>query len=109
MHATNVRSLQYYQKRMRHLDAVNVTWIHPKKRRLTIRASRFVVDHTFENAPVCDAASRVAEAMVSELVIGRGPLRFSTEFRVTVLKPSIPYSANSHWISTDARSKTEIR
>ncbi|GIY15410.1 hypothetical protein CDAR_8641 [Caerostris darwini] len=32
----------------------------------------------------------------------RGPLRSSTAFRITVLNPSIPYSANSHWISTDA-------
>ncbi|GFX99220.1 hypothetical protein TNCV_2494011 [Trichonephila clavipes] len=31
------------------------------------RQARFVVDHTFEDAPVCDAASRVAEAMVSKL------------------------------------------
>ncbi|GFW13754.1 hypothetical protein TNCV_2105781 [Trichonephila clavipes] len=29
--------------------------------------SMFVVDHTIENAPICDAASRVAAAMVSEL------------------------------------------
>ncbi|GFW24167.1 hypothetical protein TNCV_1847261 [Trichonephila clavipes] len=50
-----------------HLDTVNRTWIHLKKQRLAIRAPRFVVDHTIEYAPICDAASRVAEAMVSEL------------------------------------------
>ncbi|GFU09068.1 hypothetical protein TNCV_1319261 [Trichonephila clavipes] len=36
-----------------HLDAVNRTWIHPKIRRLAIRASRFVVDDTFKDAPSC--------------------------------------------------------
>ncbi|GFY05294.1 hypothetical protein TNCV_2207401 [Trichonephila clavipes] len=51
---------------MRHLDAVNVTWNHLKKRRLTIRASRFVVDHTIEDIPICDAASRITAAKFSE-------------------------------------------
>ncbi|GFW28463.1 hypothetical protein TNCV_4641281 [Trichonephila clavipes] len=50
-----------------HLDAVNRTWIHLKKEHLTIRAPRFIVDHTIEDAPVCDPASRVAATMVSEL------------------------------------------
>ncbi|GFW17261.1 hypothetical protein TNCV_1957321 [Trichonephila clavipes] len=36
-------------------------------------------------------------------------LRSNTAFRITVLNPSIPYSANSHWISTDASSSTAIR
>ncbi|GFT19064.1 hypothetical protein TNCV_3212871 [Trichonephila clavipes] len=33
---------------------------------LAIRAPRFIVDHTFEDAPVCDAVSRVAAAMISD-------------------------------------------
>ncbi|GFV07447.1 hypothetical protein TNCV_1738021 [Trichonephila clavipes] len=33
--------------------------------RLAIRVPRFVVDHTIEDVPVCDAASRVDAAMVS--------------------------------------------
>ncbi|GFV19943.1 integrase catalytic domain-containing protein [Trichonephila clavipes] len=36
-----------------------------------------------------------------------GPLRSSPTFGVTVLNPSIPYSANSHWISTDTRALWE--
>ncbi|GFY15147.1 hypothetical protein TNCV_1569621 [Trichonephila clavipes] len=39
----------------------------------------------------------------------RGPLRSRPTFGTTVLNPSIPYSANSHWISTDASSNTVIR
>ncbi|GFX93015.1 hypothetical protein TNCV_139591 [Trichonephila clavipes] len=31
------------------------------------REIRFVVDHTIQHAPVCDAASRVAASMVSQL------------------------------------------
>ncbi|GFX89290.1 hypothetical protein TNCV_1339891 [Trichonephila clavipes] len=50
-----------------HLDAVGKTWIDLEKCHLTIRAPRFVVDHTIEDAPVCDATSRVAAAMISEL------------------------------------------
>ncbi|GFX78864.1 hypothetical protein TNCV_4158341 [Trichonephila clavipes] len=41
-----------------HLDAVNRTWIHLKKRYFTIRAPKFVVEHAIEDAPVCDVASR---------------------------------------------------
>ncbi|GFY26813.1 hypothetical protein TNCV_4375591 [Trichonephila clavipes] len=33
----------------------------------------------------------------------RDQLRSNTEFRGTVLNPSIPYSANSHWNLTDAK------
>ncbi|GFY05376.1 hypothetical protein TNCV_2208211 [Trichonephila clavipes] len=54
-----------------HLDAVNRTWIHLRKRCLAISGSlvppRFVVDYTIKDAPVCDASSKVAVAMVSEL------------------------------------------
>ncbi|GFV91840.1 hypothetical protein TNCV_2975121 [Trichonephila clavipes] len=50
-----------------HLNAVNRTLIHLRKRRLTISAPKFVIDHTIKDAPVCDAASRVAAAMVSKL------------------------------------------
>ncbi|GFT78209.1 hypothetical protein TNCV_4335761 [Trichonephila clavipes] len=39
----------------------------------------------------------------------RESLGSNTAFRITVLNPSIPYSANSHWISTDASSNTVIR
>ncbi|GFV95272.1 hypothetical protein TNCV_4586471 [Trichonephila clavipes] len=39
----------------------------------------------------------------------RGPLKSSTAFRISVLNPSIPYSANSHWISTDSSSNTALR
>ncbi|GFS87779.1 hypothetical protein TNCV_4213871 [Trichonephila clavipes] len=38
-----------------------------------------------------------------------GPLRYSMVFRITVLNSSIPYSASSHWILTDASSNTVIR
>ncbi|GFW40813.1 hypothetical protein TNCV_4368611 [Trichonephila clavipes] len=38
-----------------------------KKWHLAIRAPRDVVDHTIEDASVCDATTRVAAAMVSEL------------------------------------------
>ncbi|GFX05485.1 hypothetical protein TNCV_1008071 [Trichonephila clavipes] len=117
----------------------------------------FVVDHIIEDAPVCDAASREAESMGSELRVhaaakivelfvytlvvlnttpildsglvmwlhdplrscgqhacfsaasDRGWLSFSTTFRITVLIPSIPYSANSHWILTNESSNTAIR
>ncbi|GFY19665.1 hypothetical protein TNCV_4648371 [Trichonephila clavipes] len=37
------------------------------------------------------------------------PLRSSTAFRITAMDPLIPNSANSHWISTDASSKTAVR
>ncbi|GFU62150.1 hypothetical protein TNCV_2473851 [Trichonephila clavipes] len=51
-----------------HLDAVNRTRIHLKKMTsYSIRAPRFVVDHTTEDVPVCDAAFRVAADMVSKL------------------------------------------
>ncbi|GFV81237.1 integrase catalytic domain-containing protein [Trichonephila clavipes] len=50
-----------------HFDTVSRTWNHVKIRRLAIRTPRFIVDYTIEDAPVCDAASRVATAMVSEL------------------------------------------
>ncbi|GFV96388.1 hypothetical protein TNCV_2869661 [Trichonephila clavipes] len=50
-----------------HLDAVNRTWINLKKRCLVICAPSFDVDHTFEDAPVWDAASRVAASMIFEL------------------------------------------
>ncbi|GFV77606.1 hypothetical protein TNCV_616261 [Trichonephila clavipes] len=46
---------------------IRKTWIHLKKWRLAIRASRFVVDYTIEDALVCDEASGVATTMVSEL------------------------------------------
>ncbi|GFV84750.1 uncharacterized protein TNCV_4297321 [Trichonephila clavipes] len=49
------------------LIAFNRVCINLKKRRLAICALRFVVYHTFEDAPVCDAASRIVEAIVSEL------------------------------------------
>ncbi|GFX74063.1 hypothetical protein TNCV_490271 [Trichonephila clavipes] len=49
------------------LDAENRTWIPLKRGRLTIRAPRFTVEHTFKNAPVSDSASTVPTAMVSEL------------------------------------------
>ncbi|GFY34716.1 hypothetical protein TNCV_4701971 [Trichonephila clavipes] len=50
-----------------HFGAVNRTWIHLKKSFLAIRVIRFVVDHIIEDAPVGDAASSVAAAMVSKL------------------------------------------
>ncbi|GFS71274.1 hypothetical protein TNCV_5050241 [Trichonephila clavipes] len=50
-----------------HLDAVNITWINLKKCCLAVCAPRFVVDHTIEDAPKCDAAPRVSAAMVSQL------------------------------------------
>ncbi|GFV01950.1 hypothetical protein TNCV_4979011 [Trichonephila clavipes] len=50
-----------------HLDVVNRNWIHLKKGCLATRTSRFVVDHIFEDAPICDAASRVTSDKVSEL------------------------------------------
>ncbi|GFS66100.1 hypothetical protein TNCV_2510871 [Trichonephila clavipes] len=62
MHAANAHS-----PRCSHLDAVSRTWIHLKKWRLVICAPRFVIDHTIEYAPVCNVASKVAAAMVSEL------------------------------------------
>ncbi|GFU62217.1 hypothetical protein TNCV_2474481 [Trichonephila clavipes] len=39
----------------------------------------------------------------------REPLRSSMEFRITVLNPSIPYSADSLWISTDTSSNNVTR
>ncbi|GFW85261.1 hypothetical protein TNCV_3250011 [Trichonephila clavipes] len=50
-----------------HLGAVNRTWIHLKISRLAIDVPMFVVDHTIEDASVCDAASRITSAMVSKL------------------------------------------
>ncbi|GFX36305.1 hypothetical protein TNCV_4932181 [Trichonephila clavipes] len=47
-----------------HFDAVNRTWIHLKEERLVICAPKFIIDHTIEDAPVCDAVSKVAAAMV---------------------------------------------
>lgn len=44
-------------------------WIRLKRRPDAISASRFVVDHTIEDATVCDAASRIAEAMAAMLTI----------------------------------------
>ncbi|GFY34719.1 hypothetical protein TNCV_4702001 [Trichonephila clavipes] len=52
-----------------HFGAVNRTRIHLKKSSLVIRVTRFIVDYTIEGAPVCDAASSVAAAMVSKLRI----------------------------------------
>ncbi|GFS71851.1 hypothetical protein TNCV_3715221 [Trichonephila clavipes] len=42
-----------------HLDTINRIWIHLKKYNLTIRAPRFILDHTIES--VCDAASRESQ------------------------------------------------
>ncbi|GFY01678.1 hypothetical protein TNCV_2608611 [Trichonephila clavipes] len=39
----------------------------------------------------------------------RGPLRSSAASRITVLKPSVSYSTNSHWISTSTSSIAAIR
>lgn len=67
-----------------HHYAVNRTEIRLKIQRHMIRASRFVIYHTNENAPVCDLASRVAEAVITELTC-------------------------DHRISSDAKSNTAIR
>ncbi|GFX43229.1 adhesion G protein-coupled receptor B2 [Trichonephila clavipes] len=45
---------------------------------------------------------------VFSAVSDREPLRSSTAFRITILNPPIPCSANSHLISTDASSNTVI-
>ncbi|GFS68663.1 hypothetical protein TNCV_1958861 [Trichonephila clavipes] len=50
-----------------HLDVVNRNWINLKKIKFRHLYTRFVVDHTIEDAPVCDAASRAAVSMVSKL------------------------------------------
>ncbi|GFW41060.1 hypothetical protein TNCV_414691 [Trichonephila clavipes] len=50
-----------------HLDAINRTWIHLKQGLIAILTSWFVIDHTIEDTPLCDAMSKVAEDMVSEL------------------------------------------
>ncbi|GFW66045.1 transposable element Tc3 transposase [Trichonephila clavipes] len=50
-----------------HLDTVNRIWIHLKKGLLTIPAPRFLVDHTIEDIPLCDAAAGLATSMVTEL------------------------------------------
>ncbi|GFT84223.1 hypothetical protein TNCV_1150201 [Trichonephila clavipes] len=55
------------KNRCDHLCALNKTWIHLKKSCLDIRVPRFVIDHTIEDAPVCDAASCLTAAMVSKL------------------------------------------
>ncbi|GFT32984.1 hypothetical protein TNCV_149661 [Trichonephila clavipes] len=39
----------------------------------------------------------------------KGPLRSSMAFRITVQNPSIPYSASSHWMATDASSNATVR
>ncbi|GFV55900.1 hypothetical protein TNCV_1390161 [Trichonephila clavipes] len=49
------------------LNFVNRTWIHPQKMTSCPSCTCFVIDHTIEDASVCDAASRVAAAIVSEL------------------------------------------
>ncbi|GFU05614.1 hypothetical protein TNCV_3292071 [Trichonephila clavipes] len=67
MGTTNVRTHRCTKQGCDHLDVVNEVWIHAKKGRLAIRAPRFVIDHTIEDAPVIDASSRVTTAMVSEL------------------------------------------
>ncbi|GFU31139.1 hypothetical protein TNCV_2193301 [Trichonephila clavipes] len=48
-------------------DAVNKARIHLKKCHLAIRTPKLIVDHTIEDAFICDAASRVAATMVYEL------------------------------------------
>ncbi|GFX60713.1 hypothetical protein TNCV_4976891 [Trichonephila clavipes] len=49
-----------------HFDIVDRTWIHLKND-VSPLVPQVHVDHTIEDAPVCDEASRVAVAMVSEL------------------------------------------
>ena len=46
---------------------------------------------------------------ISLTVSHNGQLRSITVFRVTQLKPSVPYSADSHGITIDASIKTAIR
>ncbi|GFW09692.1 hypothetical protein TNCV_1393931 [Trichonephila clavipes] len=50
-----------------HRYAVNSTRIHLTNWHLAFSVPRFVVDHNIEDASVCDAASRIAAPMVSEL------------------------------------------
>ncbi|GFU56788.1 hypothetical protein TNCV_4041901 [Trichonephila clavipes] len=38
----------------------------------------------------------------------RWPLRSSMAFRITILNPSIPYSAVNYWIATDVSNSTAI-
>ncbi|GFW19748.1 hypothetical protein TNCV_1606381 [Trichonephila clavipes] len=52
------RSILYHQVR---------NWIHKEKSHLAIHAPKFTVYHTIKDVPVCDAASRLAAAMVSQL------------------------------------------
>ncbi|GFT79540.1 hypothetical protein TNCV_1326011 [Trichonephila clavipes] len=85
------------------------------KRRRTIRADTCC----FANDPnsrlrAREVAARSIKAMwvtclSSRLLMIRGPMRSRVAFLIIVPIPSIPYSANSHWISTDSRSNTAIR
>ena len=52
-----------------HHNTVNRIDIYLKTRNYVIPMFRLVVKHTIEDAPVCDVASRVAEAMVDELTV----------------------------------------
>ncbi|GFT18992.1 alpha-2 adrenergic receptor [Trichonephila clavipes] len=53
-----------------YMDDVKRTLIHVKKKFcLAIRASRFIVDHPFEDAPTGDTASKKVTAIVSELEV----------------------------------------
>ncbi|GFV35031.1 hypothetical protein TNCV_317051 [Trichonephila clavipes] len=40
-------------------DSLNITWNRLKRRHHVIASSRFTVDYTIEDAPVCNVASRV--------------------------------------------------
>ena len=52
-----------------HHDAVKKFEIRLKTRLYAITPSRFFVEHTIEDAPLCDAASRETEAIVAELTV----------------------------------------
>ncbi|GFV95273.1 hypothetical protein TNCV_4586481 [Trichonephila clavipes] len=67
MRAANVRLHDAAKHGCDHLDAVSRTVNNVNKMASRHSCTSFDVDHTIEDAPVCDAASRVAAAMVSEL------------------------------------------
>ncbi|GFX21599.1 hypothetical protein TNCV_1400131 [Trichonephila clavipes] len=83
-----------------HLDAVKRTCIHLKKLCIPIRVPRFILDHTIEDAPVCDATSRVAAAIVSQLRVNAAAnmVELFMQILVTLLTTPIQYSGLMTWL-----------
>ncbi|GFT23714.1 hypothetical protein TNCV_3511761 [Trichonephila clavipes] len=89
------------------LDTVNRNWIHVIG--LTFPASyepRFVFDHTIEDAFIYDAASRISEAIVSEMSIhaAANVVELLMQTFVVFAKYPVPESGVLLWLHDPLRA-----